>query len=89
VPGLASGAFLLEAAVRVVTVYSTTAGTALAISKVMPFLFVGILSAWTVAYGAHRKKKGERMAATTGEVMSASQVRPSSPETTQASPETT
>ena len=59
--------FLLEAALRVVVVYHTSAGTALAISKVTPFLFVGALSAWTVAYGAHRKRKGARMAAVTGE----------------------
>ena len=59
--------FLLEAAVRVVVVYHTSAGTALAISKVTPFLFIGVLSAWTVAYGAHRKRKGARMAAVTGE----------------------
>lgn len=56
-------AFLLEAALRVVIVYHTTPGTALAISKVTPFLFAGIMSAWTVAYGVRQKKKGERMAA--------------------------
>jgi hypothetical protein len=56
---------LVEAALRVVIVYNTSAGTALAISKVTPFLFAAILSAWTVAYGAHRKKKGARMAAAT------------------------
>jgi hypothetical protein len=56
---------LLEAALRVVIVYNTSAGTALAISKVTPFLFVAIFSAWTVAYGAHRKKKGAHMAAAT------------------------
>ena len=57
------GAFLVEAALRVVIVYNTSAGTALAISKVTPFLFFAVLSAWTIAYGAHHKKKGERMAA--------------------------
>jgi hypothetical protein len=36
-----SAAFLLEAALRVVIVYNTSTGTALAISKVTPFLFVG------------------------------------------------
>jgi hypothetical protein len=55
--------FLLEAALRVVIVYNTPTGTALASSKVMPFLWAAILSAWTVAYGARHKKKGERMAA--------------------------
>jgi intracellular septation protein A len=56
-------AFLLEAALRVVIVYNTSTGTALALSKVTPFLFAGIMVAWTVAYGTHHKKKGERMAA--------------------------
>jgi len=51
--------FLVEAGLRVVIVYSTPIGTTLAISKVMPFLFFGIFSAWTVGYGAYRKKKGE------------------------------
>lgn len=56
-------ALLLEAALRVVIVYNTSTGTALAISKVTPFVFLAILSAWTVGYGAHHRKKGERMAA--------------------------
>jgi intracellular septation protein A len=65
-------AFLLEAALRVVIVYNTSTGTALAISKVTPFLFAGIMVAWTFAYGAHHKRKGERMAAATSEVTEAS-----------------
>jgi hypothetical protein len=59
-------AFLIEAALRVAIVYNTSAGTALAISKITPFVFVAIMSAWTIAYGARQKKKGERMAATVG-----------------------
>lgn len=55
--------FLIEAALRVVIVFNTSTGTALASSKVTPFVFAAILSAWTVAYGAHHKKKGERAAA--------------------------
>lgn len=69
-------AFLLEAALRVVIVYNTTPGTALAISKVTPFLFAGIMSAWTVAYGVRQKKKGERMAAGTSQIPES---RPASP----------
>lgn len=65
-------AFLLEAALRIVIVYNTSAGTALVISKATPFLFLGILVAWTVAYGAHHKRKGERMAAAISEVTEAS-----------------
>jgi hypothetical protein len=55
--------FLIEAALRVVIVYNTSIGTALAISKVMPFVTGGILSVWTLAYSAYLKKRGERIAA--------------------------
>jgi intracellular septation protein A len=65
-------AFLIEAALRVVIVYNTSTGTALALSKITPFLFAGIMVAWTVAYGTHHKKKGERMAAAVREVTEAS-----------------
>ena len=54
--------FLLEAALRIVIVYLTPAGTALTISAVTPFLFAGILMAWTVAFGAGQKKKYDRPA---------------------------
>ena len=61
--------FLLEAALRAVIVYNTSTGTALAISKVTPYIWVAALSVWTVAYGSRQKKKNERLAAmTTGEV---------------------
>jgi hypothetical protein len=68
-------AFLLEAALRVVIVYNTSAGTALVISKATPFVFFAVLSAWTVAYGAHHRKKGERMAAAAGEAAEARHVQ--------------
>jgi hypothetical protein len=55
--------FLLEAAVRVIIVYSTSTGTAFVGSQVTPFLWLAALSAWTVAYGRWRKRKGERLAA--------------------------
>jgi hypothetical protein len=54
--------FVLEAAARVAIVYGTSTGTALASSTVTPFLWLAVLSAWTVAYGARQKKKGERLA---------------------------
>lgn len=79
-------AFLFEAALRVVIIYNTSTTTALVISKVTPYLFIGILSAWTVAYGRHHKKKGERMAAASGEATEATNARP--PETTHAADQT-
>ncbi len=78
--------FLLEAALLVVIVYNTSTGTALAISKFMPYLFIAILVAWTVAYGRYQRKKTEPMAAD-GEVTEASQAQPS-PEITQAADQT-
>ena len=57
------GAFLLEAALRVVIIYTTSIGTAMAISKFTPFVFFGLLCAWTMGYGQYRKRKGEREAA--------------------------
>jgi intracellular septation protein A len=56
-------AFLIEAALRVIIVYNTSTGTALVISKITPFAFAALLSAWTVAYGTHRRRQGERQAA--------------------------
>jgi intracellular septation protein A len=65
-------AFLIEAALRIVIIYTTSAGTALAISKVTPFLVLGIMSAWTLAYGSYRKRKSESMSAVPGELTGAS-----------------
>lgn len=56
-------AFLIEAGLRVVVVYSTSTGTALAISTATPFIWTGVLSAWTVGYGTWQRTKGERLAA--------------------------
>jgi hypothetical protein len=52
--------FLLEAALRVVVVYNTSTGTALALSKVTPYVWVAVFIAWTVAYGRYQGKKGQR-----------------------------
>lgn len=59
--------FLAEAALRVVIVYSTSTSTALGLSKVTPFIWAGVMSAWTFAYGAYHKKKGEQRMAVAGE----------------------
>lgn len=55
--------FLVEAALRVLIVYGTSTGTALASSKVTPLVWAAGLSVWTAAYGARQKRKGERLAA--------------------------
>ncbi len=55
--------FLAEAVARVVIVQNTSTGTALAISKVLPYAVAAVLMAWTFGYGQYQKRKGERMAA--------------------------
>jgi hypothetical protein len=55
--------FLLEAALRVVIVLNTPAGTALALSKVMPYIWAGVFMAWTIGYGRYQGKKGQRIMA--------------------------
>jgi hypothetical protein len=49
--------FLLEAGVRVAIVENTSTGTALSLSKVMPFVWVAVFIAWTIGYGRYRKRK--------------------------------
>ena len=71
--------FLLEAALRVIIIYNTSTGTALVSSKVTPFVFAAIFSAWTIAYGTRQRKKGERMAAAS-QLSGPSHVSPASPE---------
>jgi hypothetical protein len=56
-------AYLAEAAARVVIVELTSTGTALAISKVMPYVVAGLLVAWMIAYGRWSRRRGERIAA--------------------------
>jgi hypothetical protein len=53
-------AYVAEAAARVIIVENTSPGTALTISKVMPFAVAGVLVAWMTAYGQHARRKGER-----------------------------
>jgi intracellular septation protein A len=74
--------FLIEAALRVVIVFNTSTGTALAISKVTPFVFVGILLAWTFAYGTLHRKRAERMIAA-GDLVLPGQARSESPKVAQ------
>jgi intracellular septation protein A len=50
--------YLVEAAVRVVIVEHMSTGTALASSKILPFLFAAVLITWTVGYGRYQRRKG-------------------------------
>ena len=41
---------------------TTSTGIALVCSKLIPYVFAVALSAWTLVYGEHEKKKAERLA---------------------------
>jgi hypothetical protein len=56
-------AYLAEAAARVVIVENTSTGTALAISKVMPYAVTGLLAGWMILSGRRARRQGERLAA--------------------------
>jgi len=55
--------YLAEAAARVIIVETTSTGTALTVSKVMPYVVFAALMAWMIAYGRHARREGERIAA--------------------------
>ena len=55
--------YLAEAAARIIVVETTSTGTALAVSKVMPYAVGGLLALWMVLYGRRARRQGERLAA--------------------------
>jgi hypothetical protein len=54
--------YLVEAGLRVAIVATTSTGIALVCSKTVPYAFAVSLSAWTLGYGEHEKRKAERTA---------------------------
>jgi hypothetical protein len=56
-------AYLAEAAVRIIIVETTSTGTALTVSKVMPYVVGAAIVAWMIAHGRHARREGERLAA--------------------------
>ena len=59
-------AYLAEAAARVVIVETTSTGTALAVSKAMPYAVAGVLVGWMIIYGQLARRRGERLAGRSG-----------------------
>ena len=70
--------YLAEAAARVVIVETTSTGTALAVSKVMPYAVGGILAAWMFLYGRHARRQGERFAAAAAQAAAPTAAAPES-----------
>jgi hypothetical protein len=61
--GIGAHGHLRRGLLRVAIVYNTSASTALSLSKVTPYIWVGIFVAWTVGYGRYQQKKGQRLMA--------------------------
>jgi hypothetical protein len=55
--------YLAEAAARIIIVETTSTGTALTVSKVMPYAVGAAIIAWMTAHGRHARREGERLAA--------------------------
>jgi hypothetical protein len=56
-------AYLAEAAARVIVVETTSTGTALTVSKVMPYVVGAAIVAWMLAHGRRARREGERIGA--------------------------
>jgi hypothetical protein len=55
--------YLAEAAARIVLIETTSTSTALAVSKVMPYVIAGSLMLWMTVHGRRARRQGERIAA--------------------------
>lgn len=53
-------AYLAEAAARLLIVETLATGTALAVSKTMPYVVGGAIAAWQISYGLRAKRRGDR-----------------------------
>jgi hypothetical protein len=56
-------AYLAEAAARIIIVETTSTGTALSVSKVMPYAVGAAIVAWMLAHGRRARREGERIGA--------------------------
>jgi hypothetical protein len=56
-------AYLAEAAARIIITETASTGTALTVSKVMPYAVAAVLVGWMIVYGRRARRKGEQLAA--------------------------
>lgn len=55
-------AYLAEAAARLIIAETASTGTALTVSKMMPYAVGAVLVGWMIVYGRHAQRKGEKLA---------------------------
>ena len=51
--------FVLQAAINITIIEATSTNKAFVINKVLPYIFLAALGAWTFAYGARAKRRGD------------------------------
>lgn len=51
--------YLAVAASHIVIIETESVGTALSVSKVLPYIVLGILITWTIGYGKRAQRRGE------------------------------
>lgn len=54
---------LAEAGTRIFIAATMATGTALTVSKVMPYTVAAVMATWTITYGGAQRRRGERLAA--------------------------
>lgn len=52
-------AFVLQAAINATIIEATSTDKAFVINKILPYVFLAVLLAWTFAYGLRAKRRGE------------------------------
>jgi hypothetical protein len=51
--------FVLQAAINITIIEATSTSKAFVINKILPYIFLAALGAWTFAYGRRAKRRGE------------------------------
>jgi hypothetical protein len=69
-------AYLAEAAARVVIIELASTGTALAVSKIMPYVVAALLLGWTNVHSRRARRRGEQLAAARQLAATQAQVSP-------------
>jgi intracellular septation protein A len=63
--------FVLQAAINVAIIEATSTQKAFLINKVLPYVFIAVLGAWTALYSLRSKRRGEAAAARASEDLAA------------------
>ena len=66
-------ACIVQAAINAAIIEATSTDKAFVINKILPYLFLAVLGAWTLVYGVSAKRRGEAAGAATRTVVSAQQ----------------